>query len=225
MTGSSVLGFHITSTARSMAVRSSETCRCTGKCQVGWQSRPPVNIADARRQRRLRAWADRQLARRAPHTVYRRGMRLGVGLVVAMGILALIASGVVVGLGDRVEALISSPSAGGAQRVASADVSAPVACVQFFASIERPAFGPLSQVSTPPANQPSTARSSSMEAVKVAALPPRSPASGQCRPSSRAPASAAWGSKWCTACKDRQGGDGRCSSSLDEPFREPATPR
>ena len=50
-------------------------------------------------------------------------MRLGVGLVVAMGLLALISSGVVDGLGDRVEALSSSPSAGGAQRVASADVS------------------------------------------------------------------------------------------------------
>ena len=80
-------------------------------------------MADARRQRRLRAWADRKLARRSPRSVYRRGMRLGVGLVVAMGILALISSGVVDGTRGQIEALTSGPSAGGAQRVASADVS------------------------------------------------------------------------------------------------------
>jgi hypothetical protein len=82
-----------------------------------------VNIADARRQRRLRAWADRKVARHSPSTVYRRGMRLGVVLVVAMGILALISSGDVDGTRDQITALISSPSADGPQRVASHDVT------------------------------------------------------------------------------------------------------
>jgi endonuclease YncB( thermonuclease family) len=51
-------------------------------------------------------------------------MRLGVGLVAAMGILALISSGVVEGLGDRVgSAFSSSSSASGQQRAVSADVS------------------------------------------------------------------------------------------------------
>jgi hypothetical protein len=44
--------------------------------------------------------------------------------VVAMGILALISSGAIDGLGDRVgSALTSGPSASGQQRVTSADVS------------------------------------------------------------------------------------------------------
>jgi hypothetical protein len=50
-------------------------------------------------------------------------MRLGVALVVAMGILALISSGVVDGLWDRVEGLTSGPATVGPQRAVSADVS------------------------------------------------------------------------------------------------------
>jgi endonuclease YncB( thermonuclease family) len=68
----------------------------------------------------LRAWADRKLARRSPRAVYRRGM----GLVVTMGILALIASGVFDGLRGRTEpALASGQSAGEQHRVSSADLS------------------------------------------------------------------------------------------------------
>jgi endonuclease YncB( thermonuclease family) len=50
-------------------------------------------------------------------------MRLGAGLVVAMGILALIASGAFDGLRGQVEAFSSGPSAGEPQRLASANVS------------------------------------------------------------------------------------------------------
>jgi endonuclease YncB( thermonuclease family) len=51
-------------------------------------------------------------------------MRLGVGLVVAMGILALISSGVVDNLRSQIEpALTSGPSAVAPLRVASADVT------------------------------------------------------------------------------------------------------
>ncbi len=50
-------------------------------------------------------------------------MRLGMALVVAMGILALISGGVVDGIRGQIEALTSSPSAGEQQRVVSADVS------------------------------------------------------------------------------------------------------
>ena len=65
-----------------------------------------------------------QTARRSPRAVYRPGMWQGVGLVVAMGILALIASGVFDGLRGRIEpALASGRSAGEQQRVASADLS------------------------------------------------------------------------------------------------------
>jgi endonuclease YncB( thermonuclease family) len=51
-------------------------------------------------------------------------MRLGVGLVVAMGILAIISSGAIDGIRNQVESgLSSSPSASGAQRVGSAGVT------------------------------------------------------------------------------------------------------
>jgi hypothetical protein len=89
---------------------------------VGWQSRLPVTIADARRQRRLRAWADRKLARRSSRGVYRLGVRLGVGLIVAIGILALISSGVFDGLRDRIEPALTSghdrPASAGSRRAA-----------------------------------------------------------------------------------------------------------